>query len=222
MRRVSEEENMSVVRQELHRQANYLRALESTNAKLTSELIVLRERQTSVDVLKEEKRGLEKRVQVLEELRTKVVRLEAEVEAGRREREEWYLLPSFNNLCKQLTLFLRANESSDLPMPSNTPISVTQSLSELRLIHARLLEEHGAITALLRQREVEIAELARQQAEAKETISFLEHNLQTHRAQIVRRETKALLAEREVGFLQALLVSVLMLYEMLPDNSFLA
>ena len=106
-------------------------------------------------------------------------------------------------------------------MPSNTPISVTQSLSELRLIHARLLEEHGAITALLRQREVEIAELARQQAEAKETISFLEHNLQIHQAQIVRRETKALLAEREVGFLQALLVRVLMLYEMLTDDSFL-
>ena len=34
---VSEVENMSVVREELHRQANYLRTLESTNAKLTSE-----------------------------------------------------------------------------------------------------------------------------------------------------------------------------------------
>lgn len=92
MRRVSEEENMNVVREELHRQANYLRTLESTNAKLTSELTVLRERHTSVEVLREEKRGLEKRVQVLDELRTKVVRLEAEVEAGRREREEWYIL----------------------------------------------------------------------------------------------------------------------------------
>ena len=91
MRRVSEEENMSVVREELHRQAGYLRTLESTNARLTSELTVLRERHTSVEVLREEKRGLEKRVQVLEELRTKVVRLEAEVEAGRREREDWYL-----------------------------------------------------------------------------------------------------------------------------------
>ena len=97
MRRVSEEENMSVVREELHRQANYLRTLESTNAKLTSELTVLRERQTSVEVLKEEKRGLVKRVQVLEELRTKVVKLEAEVEAGRREREDWYLF-SFRSI----------------------------------------------------------------------------------------------------------------------------
>ena len=97
MRRVSEEENMSVVREELHRQANYLRSLESTNAKLTSELTVLRERQTSVEVLREQKRGLEKKVQVLEELRTKVVKLEAEVEAGRREREDWYL-SSFHSI----------------------------------------------------------------------------------------------------------------------------
>ena len=52
----------------------------------------------SVEVLREQKRGLEKRVQVLEELRTKVVKLEAEVEAGRREREDWYFNLSHNLL----------------------------------------------------------------------------------------------------------------------------
>ena len=52
---------MSVVREELHRQANYLRTLESMNAKLT----VLRDRQTSVEVLREQKRALEKRLQIL-------------------------------------------------------------------------------------------------------------------------------------------------------------
>ena len=52
MRKVSEEGHMSDVREELHRHANYLRTSESTNAKLTSELTVLRERQTSVEVLR--------------------------------------------------------------------------------------------------------------------------------------------------------------------------
>ena len=99
---------MSVVRDELHRQADYLRTLESSNAKMLAELVVLRERQTSVEVLKEQKRGLEKKVQVLEELRTKVVKLEAEVEAGRREREDWYdlILPSHHPLTLTLTLTL--------------------------------------------------------------------------------------------------------------------
>lgn len=86
---------MSVVREELHRQANYLRSLEATNTKLTSELKFLRERHTSVEVLREEKRGLERKVLMLEELRTKVVKLEAEVEAGRKEREHWYILNRF-------------------------------------------------------------------------------------------------------------------------------
>ena len=200
---------MSVVRDELHRQADYLRTLESSNAKMLAELVVLRERQTSVEVLKEQKRGLEKKVQVIEELRTKVVKLEAEVEAGRREREEWYLF-SFHSIILTYTFF-RANKTSDPDTPSNTPISVTQSLSSLRLTHARLLEDHGSTTALLLQRETEITELAQKQASAQETISSLEHNLRSQQDQIVRRETRALLAEREVGFLQALLVGVVFL-----------
>ena len=88
-RRASDDESMAVVREELHRQAGYLRNLESTNAKLNSELNILRERHASVDVLREEKRGLERKVIMLEEMRNKVIRLEAEVEAGRQERETW-------------------------------------------------------------------------------------------------------------------------------------
>ena len=61
----------------------------------------------------------------------------------------------------------RANRSSYPSTPSNTPISLTQSLSELRLIHARLSEDHGSTGALLlRQREAEIAELDRKQVKA--------------------------------------------------------
>jgi hypothetical protein len=43
-----------------HRQVNYLRISESTNAKLTSKLTVLRERQTSVEFFRVQKRNLEK------------------------------------------------------------------------------------------------------------------------------------------------------------------
>ena len=59
--------------------------------KALANLLALREHQTSVEVLREQKRGLEKKVQVLEELKTKVVKLEAEVEAGRRERNDLIL-----------------------------------------------------------------------------------------------------------------------------------
>ena len=50
----------------------------------------------------------------------------------------------------------------------------------------------------------------------------LELNLRSHQDQIVRREIRVLLTEREVGFLQleALLVGVFVLYGILTDNNF--
>lgn len=80
---------MAIVRDELQRQATYLRKLEGTNAKLSSEVIVLRDRQTSVEVLREQNRSLEIKLQHMEELRHTVAKLEAELEASRQEREQW-------------------------------------------------------------------------------------------------------------------------------------
>jgi len=92
--------------------------------------------------------------------------------------------------------------------PSNTPVSVTQTLTSLRLEHARLLEEHGASVALLRQREAELADFERREAQAQQTILNLEQDLKFANEKISRRETRTLIAEREVNFLQALVVSL--------------
>ena len=78
-----------VVRDELTRQASYLRNLESSNARMTGELTQLRQRNESIEVLKEQKRDLERKLVNTDSLRESVVRLEAEVEAARKEREEW-------------------------------------------------------------------------------------------------------------------------------------
>ena len=68
------------------RDKRYLRTLESTNVKLSVEVTVLREQQSSIEVSKE-KRGLETKVRVLEKLREKVVRIELEVDVGTRKHE---------------------------------------------------------------------------------------------------------------------------------------
>ena len=177
----SDSEDMRIVREELHRQAAYHRTLESTNAHLTAELAVLRERHASVEVLREEKRGLEKKLTVLEEMRERVVRLEAQVEAGRREREAW--------------------------AKTETDSVLSQTLSDLRLTHARLLEEHGGTVALLRSREAEILDLTRREAEALATVGELQDALRKAKDEVSRHQTRAALADREVGFTKALLVS---------------
>lgn len=92
MRSTRENENWSVVRDELQRQAEYLRSLESMNAKLTTELTRYKDRHANAEVLREEKRALESKVVVMEGLREKVARLEAQVEAAKREREDWQVL----------------------------------------------------------------------------------------------------------------------------------
>jgi len=185
MQNASEQQNMSIVRDELQRQATYLRTLEATNAKMSAELSALRERHQSVEVLREEKRGLEAKLTVLSELREKVVRLEAELDAARAEREHW------------------ASKTAETATPS---VALTQSLSDLRLAHARLLEEHGAISALLKQREAEIINFEQRETELQANIQDLESKLRALKEDLRRKESRAMLAEREVGYLEALIV----------------
>ncbi|KAI0317816.1 MAD-domain-containing protein [Amylostereum chailletii] len=180
-----EVQSWAVLREELSRLADHNRKVEATNAKLTRELRMLRERQTSVEVLKEEKRTLEARVRGVEELREQVVRLEGEVQAARKEREEW------------------ARKATQLDTPSETPVSVTQSLSSLRLTYAKLLEDHGANVAQLRRREAELEEWRTRDLEARAAIEEAQNNERVLRDKIARLEQSTALAEREVGFLQA-------------------
>lgn len=87
--RAADDENWAVVREELHRQANHLRTVESANAKMTAELGILRQRHANAEILKEQKRELEIKARGTEELREKVIKLEAELETARKEREDW-------------------------------------------------------------------------------------------------------------------------------------
>ena len=87
--RPQEDQNMAVIREELHRQASYLRQLEASNTKLKAEL----SRNGNVELLREEKRTLERRVKGADELRQRVAELEGQVDAARKEREDWLVAP---------------------------------------------------------------------------------------------------------------------------------
>ncbi|KIJ05303.1 hypothetical protein PAXINDRAFT_141378, partial [Paxillus involutus ATCC 200175] len=204
-RKHDEDENWGVIRDELHRQASYLRSLEMTNAKLNAELGRYKDKHANLEVLREEKRALERKVSVMEDLREKVVFLEAQVEAARRERQEWYVVWLSERLSADR--FYRANKSNEASTPSKTSLSVIQNLSQLRLTHARLLEEHGANVAMLRSREAELARVNESLSEAQTMTNASQAEVQSLKDKISRREQRAQLAEREVSFLQALVAS---------------
>ncbi|XP_006457197.1 hypothetical protein AGABI2DRAFT_188863 [Agaricus bisporus var. bisporus H97] len=197
MQRTNEESDMGVVREELKKQAEYHRKLEGTNAKLTSEVTILRDRQTSVEVLREQNRSLELKLQYTESLRDKVAQLEAELEASRTEREQWA-----SN---------QAQSSSSLPStPSRNAaptISQTQTLTQLRLLHASLLEEHGSTLASLRTLESTNASLSDHLSSSATQIKQLQETIRELGSTARKADTRVHLAEREVEFLQALVKS---------------
>ncbi|EIW77484.1 hypothetical protein CONPUDRAFT_84016 [Coniophora puteana RWD-64-598 SS2] len=178
-----------MIRDELHRQAEYMRTLENTNARQAAELARLKEKHASIEVLREEKLTLERRLAGMEEMRGRVVGLEAQLDAARREREEW------------------VKKGNVGPRASDTSISVTQTLSALRLEHARLLEEHGATVAHLRSREAELVGAEQRTSGLQDHASTLETETRALKDKVAAREHRAELAEREIGFLQALLAS---------------
>ena len=80
----------------------------------------------------------------------------------------------------------------------------TQSLSALRLEHAHLLEEHGADRAALRQREAGLTDAQAREVDARATADALLQAARAAEDRATRAERTAALAEREVGFLNAL------------------
>ena len=189
-RRLADDENWQIVREELHRQVAHMRILESTNTQLMAEVTSLRERHTSVEVLKEEKRDLERKASIAEDLRETVARLEAELEAGRLERDQWAQ---------------QVQEGDDVRRAPS--VSVSKDLADLRLKNALLQEEQGAITATLRRREAELDDAVKKGAEAGDRVARLEGDIKELRHHGSRRDRRLELAEREAGFLKALVAS---------------
>ena len=104
---------------------------------------------------------------------------------------------------------LRASKTSE---PSKTPVSVTQSLSSLRLTYARLLEENGSNVAMLRRREAELEEVEAQLREEEQATTKLRHELELVKVKADRFDNRAQLAERDVGFLKAMVVRVFCIF----------
>lgn len=90
----------------------------------------------------------------------------------------------------------------------STPVSVTKSLSELRLTHAHLAEKHGSTLALLQQREKDLAEADLRLVHEQTVIDKLKAELELVKGKASRQEHLAELAERDVNYLKAMVVSL--------------
>ncbi|KXN81362.1 hypothetical protein AN958_04749, partial [Leucoagaricus sp. SymC.cos] len=173
MRGVNDQQDLSVVREELKWQTEYLRQLEGTNSRLNAELVTLCERHANIEVLREQNRSLGSK-------------------------------PAYT---ESLGINRHSNPVFSTIHPSKVPtISETYFLASLRLSHATLLEQHGSTLATLRTLESTNTDLS-SLADSTSLCSSLKEKLKAEKEGRRKDDVCAPLAEREAGFLKALVAS---------------
>ena len=88
---ISFAEDFGAIKGELSSQLGEIKTLKRENSKMRAELLVLRERDASIAVLKEEKRSLEAKAMTADRLSLEVGTLEAQLEALHAEHAQWYV-----------------------------------------------------------------------------------------------------------------------------------
>ncbi len=172
-----------IVREELRRQSTYLKTLESANTRLTGDVVVLRQRASNTEILKEEKRALERRLEGVEKLRTRCAELERELEARKKELAALHSTAS-------------ATSSTEL----------TREVAELRIQQIRTLEELGTYKFDLRISQARVSELEETVVALKKELENAKKARDDYELRVLNAERKAEIEKRECGFLKAMVV----------------
>ncbi|KAG5645277.1 hypothetical protein DXG03_006579 [Asterophora parasitica] len=170
----------ALILSELTRQTAHLHNLESTNTRLSSELVVLRGREKVVGVLEEELMGLKGKVGRLEgalaEREREIERLKEEGSGSGSNANAG----AFGGMATPQQTPTR--NSTYAPSASTTPsIKETNALATLRLTHAQLLAQHGVLKSELVTAQAQLSGLEEALEEAEARVAELEGDLKNER-----------------------------------------
>ncbi|KAI9867093.1 MAG: coiled-coil domain-containing protein mad1, partial [Watsoniomyces obsoletus] len=122
---------LSLVQSQLSEQVSHIRRLESTNREQLTELRKLRDSHRSVQVVEEQKRGLETELQVLKGVERQLGEAQIQKEILEDEKRQW------------TTLIERDGQEPEL----NSPEAVVKSLVQTRIELASVSERVGVAEA---------------------------------------------------------------------------
>ncbi|EJT70145.1 spindle assembly checkpoint component MAD1 [Gaeumannomyces tritici R3-111a-1] len=189
-------ETMAVIRRELTDQVQHIRALEATNRDQLTELKRLRQARKAVEVVEEEKRSLQRRLELSADLETELEEERIQRQRLEDERAAW-------------TAYLQ-NEavSSDGETELDSPEAVARALVQERLNSASLLEKLGSLEPELGQREEAIRQLEVEKAELSAELEKVKSMPRAEPAGPadkgrLRLERQRALAVKEVEYLRA-------------------
>ncbi|KAK1834275.1 spindle assembly checkpoint component Mad1 [Podospora conica] len=125
-------ETIAVIKRELSDQVTHMRALEAKNREQFAELKHLRQVHKAVEIVEEEKRSLQRRLEVAETVETKLAEEQRQRMRLEDERRAW-------------TSYLQSESSSGDSVEFESPEQLARALVEERLNSASLLEKLGAL-----------------------------------------------------------------------------
>ncbi|KAG5984460.1 hypothetical protein E4U55_004680 [Claviceps digitariae] len=184
-------ETMEIIRKELTEQVQHIRALEATNRDQLVELKHLRAVSKAVEVVEEEKRSLQRKLESAETLEAELAETRLQRQRLQDERLAW------------AAYLKRSSDSGDDEFDS--PEAMARALVEERLTTASYLEQLGALRAEMSAQQNTICSLQDERAQLKEQVECAKTaagTLSTDKARM-RVDRQRVLALKEVEYLRA-------------------
>ncbi|KJZ70228.1 hypothetical protein HIM_10376 [Hirsutella minnesotensis 3608] len=184
-------ETMEIIKRELSEQVQHIRALEATNRDQLSELKQLRAVNKAVQVVEEEKRSLQRKLEAAEAIETELAETRLQRQRLQDERLAW-------------TAYLN-NASETGGDEFDSPEAMARALVQERLTTASYADQLGAVRAELSALENTIQTLKGERAELKDQLESAKTSAgaaSTDKARM-RLDRQRLLALKEVEYLRA-------------------
>ncbi|KAI0506420.1 spindle assembly checkpoint component Mad1 [Xylaria bambusicola] len=185
-------ETIAIIRRELSDQVQHIRTLEAKTSKQHAELGRLRQAHKAVEIVEEEKRSLQRKVDASQVLEAELNEVRIQKQRLENEQLAW-------------TAFLQSASTEDGSMEFDSPEAVARALVEERYNSAALVEKLGEIQPQIAERDEIIKSL---ESEKKNLISQLEKSKTnagptTASKSHARLERQRALATKEIEYLRA-------------------
>ncbi|TGJ88372.1 hypothetical protein E0Z10_g390 [Xylaria hypoxylon] len=185
-------ETIAIIRRELSDQVHHIRTLEAKTSKQHAELVHLRQVYKAVEIVEEEKRSLQRRVDAAQALEVELNEIRIQKQRLEDERLAW-------------TAFLQNASVEDGVMEFDSPEAVARALVEERYNSVSLIEKLGEVQPQITERDEIIKSL---ESDKKNLTTQLEKS-KTAAAPITasksqaRLERQRALATKEIEYLRA-------------------
>jgi mitotic spindle assembly checkpoint protein MAD1 len=183
-------DTLGVIKRELSEQVAHIRTLEATNREQLAELKHFRRLHKGIEVVEEEKRELQRKVDSIDDLQQELGEARLQRQRLEDERLAW-------------TAYLESQAGEDGQAEFDSPEAIARALVRERLEAAALLEKMGGLEPALAEKEEIIKNLEAEKAKLESQVKKLKTSGAGDDKSRSRSERRLALALKEIEYLRA-------------------